>query len=442
MALGKKMLLLAAFCGMAWGQTTGTTTNLTTIQDTLFKADGTLFNGSLTIQWSTFDANNVGTVVQQSKTVSVVNGNLQVQLVPNATALPPANVYNVQYQSDGRQQFAEIWTVPVSTTPLRVGEVRVSTQTTTGSGTVTAGAASNQTAIPESSVIGLQADLGQRPLKGVGYGINAVAMVDSNGMLQTVVGDIGDCVFVDGTTGPCTQPIYSDAETPGGIVDGMNNTLTLQYTPLGLSLMLFRNGLYQTPNFDYTLNGSSIVFAAGAIPQPGDTLTASYRVDTSAGGYIGLIAQGGGGVRTAQAQVICSASGQTSNATSWTSLGGCDIPAAGLMPGDRIEVRFTFAHTGATSGFNFQINWGSTTLLARSGSAQDVAVAGRAESAITSSGAQISVESWGTVLPFLPGILNSPSQPGLKVDLRAALAQTGSDTVTLTNYTVLRYPGN
>ena len=77
MALGKKMLLLAAFCGLAWGQT-----GLTTIQDTLFKADGTRFNGTLTIQWVTFDVNNVGTVVQQSTSVAVVNGNLQVQLAP------------------------------------------------------------------------------------------------------------------------------------------------------------------------------------------------------------------------------------------------------------------------------------------------------------------------------------------------------------------------
>lgn len=439
MALGKKMLLLAAFCGSAWGQTT---TSLTTIQDTLFKADGTLFNGSLTIQWSTFDATNVGTIVQQSKTVPVVNGNLLVQLVPNATAQPPANVYNVQYQSDGSQQFTETWTVPVSTTPLTVSEVRVSTQTATGTGTTTGGTASNDTAIPEASVIGLQADLGQRPIKGVGYGTNAVAIVDMNGMIETAVGDIGDCVFIDGTTGPCGQPTYSDAETPAGTVDGVNNTLTLAYTPLGQSLEFFRNGLLLTPNFDYTLNGQSIVFAAGAIPQPNDTLTAFYRVDTSAGGDIVSLVTPGGSVRTTAAQVICSAAGATSGSTSWTTLGGCDIPASGLMPGDRIEVRFTLAHTGTASGFNFQVNWGNTAILARSASTQDVAVAGRAEAAVTSSGAEISLESWGTVLPFLPGILNSPLQAGLEVSFRAAMAQTGPDTVTLTNYTVLRYPGN
>ncbi len=57
------------------------------------------------------------------------------------------------------------------------------------------------------------------------------------------------------------------------------------------------------------------------------------------------------------------------------------------MPaGDRIEVRFTFAHSGTTAGFNLQMNWGNTTIFARTGAAQDVAVAGRADAAITAGG--------------------------------------------------------
>jgi hypothetical protein len=431
MALGKRMLLLAAYCGLAWGQT-----GFTTIQDTLFKADGTLFNGSLTIQWSTFDVSN-GTVVQQSTTVPVVNGNLQVQLAPNNTAQPPANIYTVLYESDGREQFAETWTIPVSTVALKVAVVRIGTQAVTLSGT----GADAQTPIPESSVVNLQADLAQRPLKGVGFGTNAVAYVDDNGLLETSAGDPGDCVFVDGTTGPCGTPTFSDAETPGGIVDGTNNVLTLANTPLGSSLILFRNGLYLKPAFDFTLTGSSIQFAAGATPQPGDTLTAYYRVDTSAGGDIAFTAPGGA-IHTAAAQVICSAAGAVTSATAWTTLGGCDIPAAGLLPGDRIEVRFTFAHSGTTSGFNLQLNWGNTTILARTGSAQDVAVVGIADAAITAAGAQLSLESWGTVLTFLPGILTAPAQAGLEVAFRAALLLEGTDTVTLTNYTILRYPGN
>jgi hypothetical protein len=434
MALGKKMLLLAALCGLAWGQT-----GLTTIQDTLFEADGTLFNGTLTIQWSTFDVNNIGTIVQQSINVTVANGNLLVQLAPNNTATPPANIYTVMYESDGREQFTEQWTVPVSTVPLKVPVVRLGSQPAT---TTTGGTNTSSSPIPESSVINLQADLAQRPLEGAGFGTNAVAIVDANGLLETAAGDPGDCVFADGTTGPCSQPTYSDAETPGGTIDGVNTTFTLANTPLGSSLMLFRNGLNTSANLDYTLTGSSIQFASGALPQPGDILTASYRVNTSAGGSISGQTSGGGSISTAAAQVICSSAGTSTSATGLTSLGGCDIPAAGLLPGDRIEVQFTFAHTGTTSGFSLQIAWGSTTILSRNASAQDVAVVGRADAAITTGGAQVSIESWGTVLPFLPGILNAPAQTGLEVVFRAALVQAGPDSVTLTNYTVLRYPGS
>jgi hypothetical protein len=436
--LRQTTLALAAFCGLVCGQPGWAQTGLTTIQDTLFEADGSRFNGSLTIGWSTFDAANIGTIVQQSRTVQVLNGNLQVQLVPNATAMPPANVYNVQYQSDGRSQFMETWTVPVSALPLTVSSVRTGSQIIVNGGNGTVG-----TPIVESSVVGLVADLAQRPLKGAGFGTNSVAIVDDSGNLETAAGSPGDCVFIDGTTGPCGGPTFSDAETPGGTVDGVNNTLTLAFTPLGSSLMLFRNGLYLTTNFDYTLSGSTITFLTGALPHPGDTMTASYRVDTAASGdIVSLVAGTPTPLHTAVAQVICSAAGATSSATAWTSLGACDIPAAGLVAGDRIEVRFTFAHTGMASGFDLQVNWGNTTILARHGSTQDAAVAGTAEAAITATGAQVSLESWGTVLPFLPGILGAPLQSGLKVDFRAALSVVGPDTVTLTNYTVLRYPGN
>ena len=401
MALGRKMLLLAAFCGLAWSQT-----GLTTIQDTLYRADGTRFNGTLTINWVTFDAVNIGTVVQQSRTVQVVNGNLLVQLVPNATATPPANVYTVNYQSDGYEQFTETWTVPVSTLPLTVSVVRVNSQTSSGGGGAGAG---NQTTIPESDVVGLQADLAQRPLMGIGYGPNAVAITDGNGNLITAVGTPGQCVFVDGTTGPCGGSTFADAETPAGTINGTNTTFTLANTPLGSSMLLFLNGLYMTPSFDYTLSGSTITFTT-TVPQPGDTMAASYRVDTSALGSISGFTTGGVPIQinTVTAQVICSAAGTGTSLTAWTSLGACDIPAAGLNAGDRIEVRFTFAHSGTTTGFNLQVNWGNTTVLARTAAAQDVAVAGQADAAVTPTGAQVSVQSWGTVLPFLPGILNAP----------------------------------
>jgi hypothetical protein len=420
----------AAFCGVAFAQS-----GLTTIQDTLFRADGTRFTGSITIHWSTFDANNVGTVVQQSKVVRVSNGNLQLQLAPNASAQSPANTYTVNYQSDGLEQFSETWTVSPSTQPVRVADVR------TGSLSGTVPSAGNATPILESSVVGLVADLAQRPVKGAGFGTGSVAMINQNGQIETVVGNVGDCVYADGTTGPCggQSSAFFDSEIPGGLVDGANKTFTLANSPSGTSLMLFRNGMYMKAGFDYTLTGSTVDFVAGATPQPQDTIVASYRLDPSAniGGLTALA-----GHVSSVAQVLCSANGRATSQITMTSLGSCDIAASGLHPGDRIEVRFTFSHTGTASAFDVQLKWGDTTVLARHGSVQDSAVAGQAEASLSSTGAQVTAQSWGTVLAFLPGILSAPAQNGVKVDLLGALSRAGSDGIALTSYTVLRYPRN
>src|SRR5436190_3725620 len=86
---------------------------LTTIQDVLYKADGARFNGVLTISWNSFQAVDNSSIVMQSTTVKVVDGNLRVQLVPSTSATP-AGAYSVTYNSDGRVQFQERWAVPSS----------------------------------------------------------------------------------------------------------------------------------------------------------------------------------------------------------------------------------------------------------------------------------------------------------------------------------------
>ncbi len=274
-------ILLPVLCGIASGQNP-----LTTIQDTLFDADGARYNGSLIIRWSTFDTQNPGTIIQQSKTVQVVNGNLLVQLAPNSTAQPPANVYNVFYQSDGNQQYTETWTVPSSATPLKVAQVRTGGGVGSG-GSGDGGSAGGLTGTPESSITNLVTDLNARPIKGPGFGTNGVAMIDQNGQIETVTGNLGDCVFVDGTTGPCTAgitlPSFVSGEVPAGQINGLNATFTLANSPAASSLLLFRNGLLLQSGVDYTLNGSTIQFTANSIPQLQDTLSAQYRIDSGTG---------------------------------------------------------------------------------------------------------------------------------------------------------------
>ena len=399
---------------------------LTTIQDVLYKADGTRFNGTLTISWTSFEAIDTSAIAEQSTTVSVVNGNLQVQLVPTTTATPAA-YYTVVYNSDGRVQFQETWAVPSSVQALRVRDVRFTTAGATG--------AESSPASQESDITGLLADLGARPLKGPGYAAGRVAFVNDFGAIETVVGTAGDCVRVDGSSGPCggVQPAFVDGETPGGLVDGSNTTFTLASVPNpASSLVVHRNGVLQKAGQDYTLSGNQLVYLAASVPQAGDTLAVHYRVP-------------GGSTEVTPMypypQVLCSGLGAMTNSSTMASLGSCTIPAGFLTPGDRVEIRFDLEHAGSAGAFSFDVRWGSTAVISRNGAAVDALVTGRADAALTADGAQLSQQSWGTSLVLAVGVGKAADaySSGITVDFRG-LTALSAETVTLKNFTVTRFP--
>lgn len=405
---------------------------LTVIQDTLYKADGTRFNGLLMISWNSFEAGDLSNIVSQSLTVQVVNGNFRVQLVPTTTSNPPT-YYNVKYNSDGKIQFEETWVVGASSTPLRIRDVRASV---TSNSPLTP---PSQTPIQETDIVGLTGDLGLRPVKGPGYSAGRTAVINQDGELEAVIGNPSDCVMVDGSTGPCggSGPQFVDLELPGGVLDGANATFTLANTPNpATSLVLFRNGVVQNPGVDYTLNGSTVQFLAGAVPQPGDTLTAWYRLAPSAGSLMA-------GAQTAPGpQITCSATGTGTSSTNFASLGSCTIPGNVLQSGDRVEIHFDLGHQGTTVGFEFEVLWGGTSVLDRISPALETMVAGKAEAAVWSGGAQLRAETWGSTLTYAAGVANATDSivPPLKIDFQVKMLQTASETVTLRNFTVVRYP--
>ena len=69
-------------------------------------------------------------------------------------------------------------------------------------------------------------------------------------------------------------PVFVDAETPSGTVDGNNAAFTLAHTPTGLQV--WRNGLLQKLGLDYNSTGAAITFVSP--PASGDVLLASYRM--------------------------------------------------------------------------------------------------------------------------------------------------------------------
>src|SRR5689334_21351353 len=156
---------------------------LTTIQDTLYRADGTRFSGTMFIRYNSFlagDANNVATA---NLTLPIVNGTLRVQLVPTTTASAGAQ-YTVTYNSRGINQFTEIWAVPPSTVPLRVRDVRVSTGVIIGPPPVIS-------PVQIADIVGLPSELSVRPMKGVGFGIGRAAVINQAGQVDAASGNLG-----------------------------------------------------------------------------------------------------------------------------------------------------------------------------------------------------------------------------------------------------------
>jgi hypothetical protein len=73
-------------------------------------------------------------------------------------------------------------------------------------------------------------------------------------------------------------PTFVDFEIPAGTIDGSNPVFVLSAAPSpASSLVLHKNGIKLSPGGDYSISGSTILFAAGAVPQAGDLLIVSYR---------------------------------------------------------------------------------------------------------------------------------------------------------------------
>ncbi|HEY7390053.1 MAG TPA: hypothetical protein VH640_16170 [Bryobacteraceae bacterium] len=402
---------------------------LTTIEDVIYKADGTRFNGLLTIAWASFEAPDQSDIATQMIRVKVSNGRLYVRLVPTTTTSPEI-FYTVTYNSDGYVQFTETWSVPPSSVPLRIQDVRIPIPTGNGNGDDT----NAQGPIPESDVTGLIADLSARPIKGPNFAPGAVALVNAQGSLDSVAGSPSNCVMVNGSSSPCggPQPGFMDGDLPQGVINGSNATFTLSAVPApAVSLALYRNGILQDQGVDYTLSSNVVQFAVGNIPQPGDTLLASYR----------LPASGGTAQLYPSPQILCNGTGAVVTGSTMSSLGACVIPPGVLAAGDHVEVKFDLAHQGTAGGFTFQVQWGATTLLQRTAAAGDAQVSGHGDAGLDVAGAQVSSESWGTLLPLAAtvGSATDTYANGLTITFQASMNGPG-DTLGLRNYAVVLLP--
>jgi hypothetical protein len=266
---------------------------LTTVQDKLYKADGSLFEGILMINWKSFEGPDTSNIPANSLSTQVVRGNLLVRLVPTTTSATPA-YYSVRYFSEGSILFSEVWSVPPNAQPLRVRDVRIAwPPPTSSSQPPSSEPPPTLEDIQIEDVEGLRQELDIRPTKGLSYLPSRVAIIGPTGELEAAAGELTDCVRVDGSTGPCgssTAMAFVDGDEPQGLLDGQNRLFLLAGTPEPeASLLLYRNGVLQKQGLDYTLVGNAVEFVSGATPQLGDVLLASYRVDGALAIALGMV---------------------------------------------------------------------------------------------------------------------------------------------------------
>ena len=113
------VIALLGICGGAAAQIA-----MTTIQDTVYNADGTTASGTVLVSWPTFTT-AAGQAVAAGNTSATIgaNGSLTLALAPNANATPTGTYYTAVLHLDDGTTSQQYWVVPVSATPVTLAAI-------------------------------------------------------------------------------------------------------------------------------------------------------------------------------------------------------------------------------------------------------------------------------------------------------------------------------
>ena len=210
--------------GGAWAQGPA----LTTISDTVYRADGTAASGMALIAWPSFETAAGNAVEAGNLAVTIAAGGaFTAQLVPNAGATPTGTVYTVVFQLDDGTVRTEYWSVP-TTSPTTIAAVRTTPGTGLGNTAVTqqyVNAAVANRAL-DSTVVhlaGAETITGTKQFTAPPLLPNPVGSSDAanKGYVDSAVSNVGSGSYVStagGTmTGPLTLP--GDPTAPNQAAD-------------------------------------------------------------------------------------------------------------------------------------------------------------------------------------------------------------------------------
>ena len=119
-----RLFCLALLMALAVAPLKSQTPSLTTISDTVFRANGSPASGVLLISWPAFSTAGGATVAAGNTSVTLgTGGSMTVQLAPNAGATPAGTFYTVVYQLTDGTVKVEFWSVGTSS-PETISAVR------------------------------------------------------------------------------------------------------------------------------------------------------------------------------------------------------------------------------------------------------------------------------------------------------------------------------
>jgi len=164
----------------------------------------------------------------------------------------------------------------VSLTGLQ-NQINVLTTAITNMSSTIAGVNSTVSGL-QTTVSGLTSTVGTLSTTVAGQQTSISGLNTQLTSLSNSVTGLTNTVNALSTTGTASVA-FIDAETPGGLLNGINGIFTLSQIPSPTgSLMLYRNGLIQANGVDFNCAGQNITFTLTSIPKTGDILQAFYRV--------------------------------------------------------------------------------------------------------------------------------------------------------------------
>ncbi|MGH9517946.1 MAG: hypothetical protein ACRD3P_19940, partial [Terriglobales bacterium] len=126
-----RLFCLGMSCACLVWQAVAQGPTLTTVSDTVYRADGSPAAGTILISWPPFTTAGGATVAAGNTNVGLgTNGSFTANLAPNAGANPAGTVYTVTYQLTDGTVKTENWSIG-ATSPETISQVRTLAGTTT-----------------------------------------------------------------------------------------------------------------------------------------------------------------------------------------------------------------------------------------------------------------------------------------------------------------------